>query len=332
MALSSKLNEQKTPEEIGDELDALGKLIDRTKVMYEQYFMGIQRMAPGQLHRDIERRIREITQMQIRNTGLRFRFATLTQKFGSYNTYWKRTIRKIERGEYIRDVARAGRNAARRGVEVPDEVLAKVPERVRKRILRDREKMQARAAKDAANAAAASPAKSSRAPGNVHSVSEDDDLDLDSIFASLTNEEPGSPPSSTTTEFDEGPGSYRQKRPTPSDAPSAAKMPPLPARPPDRRGPAPPQATAPPAARSAPRQVAPPPGMSEREGRALFEKYAKARRLVGDKRPVSYEQLMRKLGKQAPKIMRDYNATGVGFNVVIKGEKVILKAKPKKGG
>ena len=42
--------------------------------MYEQFFMGIQKMPPSQLHRDIERRIREITQLQIRNTGLRVRF------------------------------------------------------------------------------------------------------------------------------------------------------------------------------------------------------------------------------------------------------------------
>jgi len=70
--------------------------------------------------------------------------------------------------------------------------------------------------------------------------------------------------------------------------------------------------------------------MSEREGRALFEKYAKARRLVGDKRPVTYDQLMNKLSKQAPKIMRDHKASGVNFNVVIKGDKVVLKAKPKK--
>ncbi len=70
--------------------------------------------------------------------------------------------------------------------------------------------------------------------------------------------------------------------------------------------------------------------MSERESRVLFEQYAKARRLVGDKREVSYGQLMKKLGKQAPKIMRDYKAKGVGFSVVIKGDKVVLKAKPKK--
>ena len=69
--------------------------------------------------------------------------------------------------------------------------------------------------------------------------------------------------------------------------------------------------------------------MTAADSRALFDRYAKARKLVGDPRPVTYDQLMRKLGKQAPKIMADHNAKSVDFSVVIKGDKVVLKAKPK---
>ncbi len=343
MAGSSKLGEQKTPEEIGEMLDGLGKLIDRTKVMYEQYFMGIQRTAPSQLHRDVERRIREVTQMQIRNTGLRFRFATLTQKFGSYNTYWKRTMRKIERGEYVRDVARAGRRAKQRGVEMPDEVLAKLPARMRDRIVRDRKRMAKKEEREAPAQAGpeASPSKVKSASDGAHKLSIDDDLDLDSIFASLTSEEPTQappPPNPAAEEFAERPGSYSKSRVAEAREPAPRPVPPLPQRPPTRGGKPPPRPKRPPPT-SKPRQAgapakpasAPPPGMSERESRVLFEKYSKARRLVGDKRPVSYDQLMNKLGRQAPKIMRDHNATGIDFNVVIKGDKVVLKAKPKKG-
>ena len=228
VALSSKFKDQKTPEEIGELIDQLGKLLDRTKVMYEQYFMGIQKVAPSQLHRDIERRIRDLTQMHIRNTGLRFRFATFSQKFGSYNTYWKRTVRKIERGEYIRDIARVGRKAAKRGEEIPAEILAKVPERMRKRILRDRERMMARAEREGTGGAEA-PAEAETAPtstassseqvreqrSNVHAVDLEDDLDMDSIFASLTNEEP-SAASGPVSDFDERPGTYAKGRAIPS--------------------------------------------------------------------------------------------------------------------
>src|SRR5262245_42203009 len=86
------------PLDIEEQLELLDQQLDRLKVMYEQYFMGIQKMAPAQLHRDVERGIRELTQAQIRNTALRYRFTTISQKFGSYNTYWRRTMSEIENG------------------------------------------------------------------------------------------------------------------------------------------------------------------------------------------------------------------------------------------
>ena len=71
--------------------------------------------------------------------------------------------------------------------------------------------------------------------------------------------------------------------------------------------------------------------MSVAESQALYKRYKKARELVGENTSnLSYDRLMRSLNKQAPKILRDYNATGVSFNVVVKGDRVVLKAKPRK--
>ena len=298
LALQSNIKKQhKTSEEIGELLEQLSKLVDRTKVMYEQYFMGIQKLPPAQLHRDLERRIRDLTQLQIRNTALRFRFATITQKFGSYNTYWKRTIRQIERGEYVRDVARAGRRLRRRGEDLPEELFLKLPKRVRERILRDREALARREERKSERERPASTGPNDR---GVFELGADDDFDLDAIFRELE-----------------------------ADPPEAAEpaRPAAPARPRSRTTSVvtihqPRPAPAPPASR-------PPPGMSDSESRVLFEQYAKARKLVGDSRPVTYDQLMKKLGQQAPKIMREHNAKSVDFTVVIKGDKVILKAKPR---
>ena len=52
--------------------------------------------------------------------------------------------------------------------------------------------------------------------------------------------------------------------------------------------------------------------------------------MVGGGKPVSYDQLMKTLKRQAPQIIKQHGASGVTFNVAIKGDKVILKAKPKK--
>jgi hypothetical protein len=70
--------------------------------------------------------------------------------------------------------------------------------------------------------------------------------------------------------------------------------------------------------------------MSDAETRALYAKYVKARTLVGDRtEPMSYERMVKTLSAQAPKIMSEHHTGGVEFNVVVRDNKVILKAKPK---
>src|SRR5262245_61764874 len=119
-------------------LDLLETAIDRLKVMYEQYFLGIAKVAPSHLHTDAERKMREIAQVQIRNTALRWRFATLQQKFGSYNTYWRRTLRQIENGTYVRSLSKVKRKYENSGGDIPDEILAAMPKRMREQVARDR--------------------------------------------------------------------------------------------------------------------------------------------------------------------------------------------------
>ena len=64
---------------------------------------------------------------------------TLQQKFSSYNAYWRRTLRQIENGTYIRQLHKLGRTAAKHGHDIPEEILASMPKRMREQVLRDRE-------------------------------------------------------------------------------------------------------------------------------------------------------------------------------------------------
>jgi len=117
----------------------------------------------------------------------------------------------------------------------------------------------------------------------------------------------------------------QKPEPEPEPAPPPPNPPPRHATPPPSRLPTAPAAPPPKAA------ARPPPGMSEQQARDLHTKYIQARKLVGDKADdVTYDKLMATLHKQAPKIMADHKASGVEFTVVIKDDKVILKAKPKK--
>jgi hypothetical protein len=213
VASKSAQQEPEKAEVIEEALDTLDKTLDRVKVLYEQYFLGIQKQPPQFLHAGVERKLRDLAQLQIRNTALRYRFATLQQKYGSYHTYWRRTLREIEAGRYHRSLSRVTRKAAATGAEIPQEILASMPKRMREQVRRDREAALALQRHRAA-AAAAEPElltlepldededagfirespdvrqHALRARGGTHVLDESDaDLDLDALFRQVEAEE-----------------------------------------------------------------------------------------------------------------------------------------------
>lgn len=93
--------------EIEEHVNELETRIDRLRALYEQYFMGIEKMEPHVPRKDVDRRIQVIRREQIRNTALRFRFQMILQRYNTYQTYWIRVCREIEEGTYKRHVQRA---------------------------------------------------------------------------------------------------------------------------------------------------------------------------------------------------------------------------------
>ncbi|MDP3216205.1 MAG: hypothetical protein Q8S73_19005, partial [Deltaproteobacteria bacterium] len=98
-----------TPAEIQKELDELESRLERLRIKYDQYFIGIEKMLPFVQRKDVDRRFAQLHKEQFRNGGLRFRFQTMVQRFTTYQTYWGRIIRQIEEGTYKRDLIRAQR-------------------------------------------------------------------------------------------------------------------------------------------------------------------------------------------------------------------------------
>jgi hypothetical protein len=356
VALRSTKNASDSPVDAEELLEQLEKLMDRLKVMYEQYFLGIQKLAPAQLHSEAERRLRDLTQVQLRNTALRYRFNSIQQKYGSYNSYWRRTLREIEQGKYVRTLQRLSQKAARDGVDLPEEILAAMPKRMREQVLRDRQaavslaKLRSDEKRGAGSdidgdsktsAPVAAPGKRD-ARGNFLLTEDDGDLDLDSLFSEMADEKtepvrtsrpptrPAPLPRATTQS---GPGSPSARAPS---IPSVQR-PPIPSVP---RPTAPAVAPATRPARAATEQGTGPArssalsatavGMTDAEVRNLYNNYVKARELVGEKSDAStYAKLIKTIQQQAPKIMEQYKSKGVEFGVVVKGNQVILKAKPK---
>ncbi len=110
-----------TREGIEARIGELEMKIDRLRSMYESYFMGMERMPPNALRRDMNRMMLELQQVPIGNASLRFRYQALSQKWVLHTTYWNRTMREIEAGTYRRDMARAQRHLAQRGGVLTEE-------------------------------------------------------------------------------------------------------------------------------------------------------------------------------------------------------------------
>lgn len=98
--------------ELDTSIDELEMRVERLRSLYEQYFMGIEKIAPAVAHKDVARRIDILRHEQIRNTAKRFRLQMIIQRYNTFHQYWQRVLREIENGTYKRHVLRAERSMA----------------------------------------------------------------------------------------------------------------------------------------------------------------------------------------------------------------------------
>ena len=111
-----------TPKEQEIAIGELEERVDRLRNLYEQYFLGFERLEPTVSRKDVDRRFMLLRKEQIRNTAMRFRFNVVTQKFNTYAMHWVRICRQIEEGTYKRHIRKAkarfgeGGHAAERDV------------------------------------------------------------------------------------------------------------------------------------------------------------------------------------------------------------------------
>lgn len=127
--------------EVEQALEELESRIERLKALYEQYFMGIEKLEPLVPRKDVDRRIQILRREQVRNTAQRFKFQTLVQRYNSFQQYWARVAREIENGTYHRDVARA---AARFGAKDALTIFGKKQAEKYQRLVNNQEARKAR--------------------------------------------------------------------------------------------------------------------------------------------------------------------------------------------
>ncbi|MGE5784487.1 MAG: MXAN_5187 C-terminal domain-containing protein [Myxococcales bacterium] len=90
-------------------LEDLETRVERLRSLYEQYFLGIEKIPPHVAQKDVDRRLYALRRQQIRNTARRFKLQTIIQRYNTFQQYWMRIMREIENGTYRRHVLRAER-------------------------------------------------------------------------------------------------------------------------------------------------------------------------------------------------------------------------------
>ena len=95
--------------EIKNDVEELEPQVERLKSLYQQYFMGIEKLPPLVLRKKVDRTIWKLRRIRFPNTALRFKFQQIIQRYNTYQQYWARVMREIERGTFKGHVARAAK-------------------------------------------------------------------------------------------------------------------------------------------------------------------------------------------------------------------------------
>ena len=291
---------------------------DRLRALYEQYFMGIERMPPLVPHKDVERRIQVLRKEQIRNTGVRFRFQMIIQRYNTYQSHWQRICRQIEEGTYKRDLVRAHRRKpieAELASSAPPPPLEPQPEVV---------------------IPEEAPTKKV-ALADIDKLELDEFADLDRVLNAPVENLPVPPKPAAPAP--PRPQWRKIEKPAAPPAPQAAPpAPPAPAPqpkpgpPPVPKKPPPPVPTAvakppaPPA--TAPRSPA---DISDDRMRQLYSQYVQTRRAQNESTAaITYDAMAKSIRESSAKL-REKHGKAVDFEVTVKDGKTILKpvVKPK---
>jgi len=120
--------QQLPQEKLAEDLDELEEAMTGLQVLYEKYFLGIDRRPPDAQRRQVSEKMRLLKTTMVKNTALKFRIQTMFAKLISFERMWDRTLREIEEGTYKRDVFKAKYRDARKGEQKPAQAAPSSPQ------------------------------------------------------------------------------------------------------------------------------------------------------------------------------------------------------------
>lgn len=346
------------PLELDTAIEELETRVERLRSLYEQYFMGIEKIPPAVVHKDVERRIYALRREQIRNTAKRFKLQTTIQRYKTFQMYWQRILREIENGTYKRHVLRAERTVAAaktpllpgavsRESNLPDSApdsesfglprgrksiapsspRHSVPTHLRHSTLPPPEKIEAFTRALERDLAAALDGNLDF--GQLSLGMADDSLDLDEHLPSSSTARQRNQPGLTSQQQKNlpvptvpRPGALGHTRQLAADARKLPSPPRTPSVALNKPLPPVPKVPDPPQVRPAP---APSSSLSSERVRQLHHDLVEAKAKTADTKPVSLNALTRKLENTAKQLREKHAGKRVDFAVVIKDGKAIVK-------
>ena len=99
-------------EKIAGLLNQVEKELKELEVIYEQYFLGIEKRSPEQQRSKFSMRMRKLVALYIPQTDLRYRLNGIASRYNSYSGYWDRIQRLIDEGKYDRHTSRIQRRSS----------------------------------------------------------------------------------------------------------------------------------------------------------------------------------------------------------------------------
>ncbi len=143
--------QQQRRDDCEKELDLIENKLARLRVLYDQYFMGVEKLEPMSPRIEIEKTLLRSKVISMGSTVQRFRFRALQQRFTSYCGYWDRIVRLIEEGRIRRGIVGVGARKTQPGDSLqPDMPLSAMRKRFKRDIFKGDEAPDKAAAAQAA--------------------------------------------------------------------------------------------------------------------------------------------------------------------------------------
>jgi hypothetical protein len=322
-------------EEIEIAINELEVRLERLRALYEQYFLGFEKIEPTVARKDVDRRIYVLRREKIRNTARRFRLQNIIQRYNTFQQYWQRICREIENGTYKRHLLRAERTVG------PTALMTAA---ARRRFGKERERSSAppAASGEAAPDSRAPASRRSARPGAAPSSSRPSTVSPTPQPVepkAPAPRPPGAPPPPPRRPPPLPPGASAKPAAPNASTPAAQPFPPTrapgaPPPPPTRAAPPPPrpsaQAARPqaPSEQSQPRAARPVPAeraaSADPKARELHERLVAASKAA--KRPAVSLQSLEKTMKATEATLRAKHPNRrIEFDIVLKDGKPVLK-------